>query len=110
MKYIPDKSIDMILCDLPYGNTECKWDNIIDLKLLWNQYKRIIKGTGIITLTCTEPFNSFLLEYGKDIFKYDWIWMKSNCTGFLNAKVRPMRKHENILIFSKSPITSKSSK
>jgi len=110
MDNVDNKSINMILCDLPYGNTECKWDNIINLKLLWNQYKRIIKDTGIIVLTCTEPFTSFLLEDGKDIFKYDWIWMKSNCTGFLNAKVRPMRKHENILIFSKSPITSTSNK
>lgn len=110
MHWIKDKSVDMILCDLPYGTTECKWDNIINLEILWKQYKRIITDSGIIALTCTEPFSSSLLKYGKDIFKYDWIWIKSNSTGFLNAKVRPMRKHENILIFSKSPITSTSNK
>ena len=106
MKQLPDESVDMILCDLPYGNTECKWDNVIPLDKLWNQYKRVIKSNGIIVLTSTEPFTSDLINSNREMFKYDWIWLKKNSTGFLNAKVRPMRKHENILVFSKSGITS----
>jgi len=106
MKDIPDKSVDMILCDLPYGTTECKWDSIISLDKLWKQYKRIINDNGIIILTATEPFTSKLISSNDTMFKYDWIWLKKNSTGFLNAKVRPMRKHESILIFSKAGITS----
>jgi len=108
MKDVPDKSIDMILCDLPYGTTECKWDMLIDLKLLWKEYERIIKDTGMIILFSGEPFTTTLINSNLKLFKYDWIWVKNNSTGFLNAKVRPMKKHENIIVFSKSPITSTS--
>jgi site-specific DNA-methyltransferase (adenine-specific) len=101
MKDIPDKSIDMILCDLPYGTTACKWDTIIPFEPLWEQYKRIIKDNGAIVLTASQPFTSALVMSNIKIFKYEWIWVKSKPTGFINAKNAPLKKHENILVFSK---------
>ena len=101
MKYIPDKSIDMILCDLPYGTTSCKWDVVIPFEPLWEQYKRIIKDRGAIVLFGSEPFSSYLRMSNIKQFKYDWIWDKSKPTGFINAKNAPLKKHENISIFSK---------
>lgn len=108
MKDIPDKSIDMILCDLPYGTTEAKWDSILDLKLLWGNYKRILKPNGIVVLTSTEPFTSVLNVSNLDWFKYDFIWNKLNATGHLNAKARPLKQHENISVFSEGSATSTS--
>ena len=100
MKYIPDKSIDMILCDLPYGITQNKWDSIIDLDKLWQQYKRVIKNNGMICLTCVEPFTNILINSKPSQFKfYDLVWDKISTTGFLNAKRRPLRRHEQILCF-----------
>lgn len=99
MKDIPDKSIDMILCDLPYGTTECKWDTIIPFEPLWEQYKRIIKDNGAIVLTASQPFTTDLINSARDIFKYELIWEKTNPTGFFNAKKMPLKIHENILIF-----------
>ncbi len=96
---IPDKSIDMILCDLPYGTTQNKWDSIIPLNLLWAQYKRIIKTNGVIVLTSMQPFTSELVHSNRDMFKYEWIWEKTQGTGFLNAKKQPLRNHEEILVF-----------
>ena len=101
MKDIKDKSIDMILCDLPYGTTACKWDNIIPFEPLWEQYKRIIKDNGAIVLFGTEPFSSQLRMSNFKMYKYDWIWIKNVPTGYLEAKNKPMRKSENILVFSK---------
>ena len=101
MKQIPDKSIDMILCDLPYGKTRCKWDIIIPFDKLWNQYNRIIKENGAIVLFGTEPFSSLLRLSNIKMFKYDWIWDKVKGTGFLNAKKQPMRNHEIISVFYK---------
>ena len=102
LKDIPDKSIDMVLCDLPYGRTMAKWDTNIDLELLWNIYKRIIKPDGNIILTCIQPFTSILILSNKEMFRYEMIWEKSKATGYADVKYRPMRKHENILCFSYS--------
>jgi DNA modification methylase len=99
MKDIPDKSIDMILCDLPYGTTACKWDTIIPFEPLWEQYKRIIKDNGAIVLTASQPFTSALVMSNIKMFKYEWIWEKTQATGHLDAKKKPMKAHENICIF-----------
>lgn len=105
MKEIPDKSIDMILCDLPYGTTRCKWDEIIPFEPLWEQYNRIIKNDGAIVLFATEPFASKLRMSNLKHYKYDWIWDKVKGTGFLNAKRQPMRNHEVICVFYKKQCT-----
>ena len=101
MKDIPDKSIDMILCDLPYGTTKNKWDSIIPLDKLWEQYERIIKDNGAIVLFSQMPFTAELTHSNLKLFKYEWIWEKDNGTGFLNAKKMPLKIHENILVFYK---------
>jgi site-specific DNA-methyltransferase (adenine-specific) len=101
MKLIPDCSIDMILCDLPYGTTQNKWDSLINLDLLWIQYKRIIKENGAIVLTAQSPFDKVLGVSNLKMLKYEWIWKKDKGTGFLNAKKMPLKAHENILIFYK---------
>ena len=101
MKDIPDKSIDMILCDLPYGTTTCKWDTIIPFEPLWEQYKRIIKDNGAIVLTASQPFTSALVMSNPKMFKYEWVWDKVSGKDFYQAKKRPLKQHENILIFSK---------
>jgi len=100
MKDIPDKSIDMILCDLPYGTTACKWDTIIPFEPLWEQYKRIIKDNGAIVLTASQPFTSALVMSNIKMFKYEWVWDKVSGKDFYQAKKRPLKQHENILIFS----------
>lgn len=100
MPNIPDKSIDMILCDLPYGTTACKWDTIIPFDPLWAQYKRIIKDNGAIVLTASQPFTSALVMSNPDMFRYEWIWNKNTPTGFLNAKNAPLKQHESICVFS----------
>lgn len=102
MKEIPDNSVDMILCDLPYGTTQNKWDSIIPLESLWKQYERIIKDNGAIVLTAAQPFTSVLVMSNIKIFKYEWIWKKDNGTGFLNSKKQPLRNHESILLFYKN--------
>lgn len=101
MKSIPDNSIDMILCDLPYGTTACKWDSVIPFEPLWEQYKRIIKDNGAIVLFGSEPFSTELRHSNLEMFKYDWIWNKINPFGFLDCKYRPMKTHEIISVFSK---------
>ena len=99
MKRIPDKSVDMILCDLPYGTTRNKWDSIIPLDLLWEQYNRIIKDNGAIVLTAQTPFDKVLGVSNLKYLRYEWIWQKDNASNFLNARRNPMKVHENILIF-----------
>jgi len=99
MKDIPDKSIDMILCDLPYGTTACKWDTVIPFEPLWGQYKRIIKDNGAIVLTASQPFTSALVMSNVKMFKYEWYWVKNRITGFANAKKQPLRNIEDILVF-----------
>lgn len=101
MKEIKDKSIDMILCDLPYGLTRCEWDKEIDLKLLWEQYERIIKDNGVICLFSQTKFFIKLVNSNGKLFRYDLIWDKVLTTGFLNANRQPLRKHEQIAIFYK---------
>ena len=101
MKNIPDGSIDMILCDLPYGTTRNKWDSIIPLDRLWEQYERIIKDNGCIALFAQTPFDKVLGVSNLKLLKYEWIWEKDNGTGFINAKKMPLKLHENILIFYK---------
>lgn len=105
MPDIEEKSIDLILCDLPYQVTaRQKWDVIIPFEPLWNQYNRIIKDNGVIVLFATEPFRTKLIYHNINNFKYDLIWNKNKTTGFLNAKKMPLRKHESILVFyKKSP-------
>ena len=105
MKDISDESIDMILCDLPYGTTACKWDSIIDLDLMWEQYKRIIKPNGAIVLTASQPFTSILTCSNLDWFKYEWIWLKNQGSNFANVKYQPMKEHESILVFAKGKTT-----
>ena len=104
MKNIPDKSIDMILCDLPYGTTACKWDTVIPFVSLWEQYERIIKDNGAIVLTASQPFTSALVMSNIKWFKYEWIWDKHIPRGFAYARHRPMSKHENILVFGEGKL------
>src|SRR5690625_4980063 len=101
MRDIPDGSVDMILCDLPYGTTRNKWDSIIPLDELWTQYERIIKDNGAIVLTAQTPFDKVLGASNLRLLRYEWIWRKPSGTGHLNAKRMTMKNHENILIFYK---------
>ena len=105
MKHIPDNTIDMIYCDLPFGTTQNKWDVIIPFELLWEQYKRIIKPNGAIVLHAAEPFASLLRLSNLDWYKYDWVWNKKRPTGQLNAKIQPLRQHEVICVFYKNQCT-----
>lgn len=99
MRDIPDKSIDMILCDLPYGTTHNHWDSVIPLDRLWEQYKRILKKGGVVCLTAQIPFSIDLAQSNRDWLRYEWIWEKNNSTGFLNANRMPLKLHENVLVF-----------
>ncbi len=102
MKDIPNGSIDMILCDLPYGTTACKWDTIIPFDKLWEQYERVIKPNGAIVLTASQPFTSALVMSNPKLFRYNVVWDKVNrYTGVLNANKMPLRIHEDILVFYK---------
>ena len=108
MKDIPDGSVDMILCDLPYGTTTCKWDSIIPFEELWKGYCRIIKDDGAIILFGSEPFTSILICSQISLFRYDLIWDKQKGCDFLNANRKPLKSHENILVFyKKSPTYNK---
>lgn len=102
MKEIPDGSVDMVLVDLPYGTTQCKWDSIIDFSSMWNCIWRIVKSNAAVVMTAQTPFDKVLGCSQLDYLKYEWIWEKTATTGFLNAKKAPMKAHENILVFYKS--------
>ena len=102
---IPDKSVDMINCDLPYHLTSCHWDVEIDLDELWTHYKRIIKDNGAIVLTASQPFTSKLVMSNLKWFKYEWVWYKSKCGSSFTAKYRPESKHENVLVFGIGKVT-----
>lgn len=104
MKEIPDKSINMILCDLPYGTTACKWDVIIPFQPLWEQYKRIIKDNGAIVLTASQPFTSALVMSNPKMYRHNWVWNKNNSAGFATAKIRPFSICEDVLIFGKNKV------
>ncbi len=105
MERIPDQSIDMILCDLPYGITQNQWDCLIPLDLLWEQYWRIIKPNGAIVLTSYGIFTAHLILSQPKTFKYKWVWEKSKSSNFLNAKKQPLRKHEDVCVFYKKQPT-----
>jgi len=101
MKQIDDNSIDMILCDLPYGITQCKWDSIIPLDKLWMEYNRITKDCSVVVLTSVQPFTSMLVMSNISYFKHEWVWEKDGGSNFGNVVREPMKEHENILVFSK---------
>lgn len=101
MKSIKDKTIDMILCDPPFGTIDCEWDNIIPFELMWEQYNRIIKDDGVIVLFSAQPFTTKLINSNLKNYKYSWYWMKNKATGFPFAKHQPMRKVEDINVFYK---------
>lgn len=101
MERIPDKSLDMILCDLPYGTTACTWDTIIPFEPLWVQYERVIKDNGAIVLTASQPFTSALVMSNPKLFRYEWIWGKDQGRNFQLAKKQPLKITESILVFYK---------
>lgn len=103
MRHIPDGSVDMILCDLPYGTTACKWDSVIPFEPLWEQYWRVVKPNAAVVLTAAQPFTSALVMSQIDRFKYQWVWDKVSVTGFANAKKQPLRHIEDVLLFYCSP-------
>jgi site-specific DNA-methyltransferase (adenine-specific) len=102
MAGLADASVDMILCDLPYGTTACKWDTVIPFDPLWAQYRRIAKRNAAIVLTASQPFTSALVMSNPREFKYEWVWQKEAGTGLLNAKKQPLRDHESVLVFYRS--------
>jgi DNA modification methylase len=102
MHQIPDGSIDMVLADLPYGTTACKWDSVIPFEPLWTHYRRLIKPRGAIVLFASQPFTSALVMSNPDWFRHEWIWSKSNGGGFLNANRAPLKRHESVIVFSES--------
>ena len=101
MKGIPDKSVDMILCDMPYGLTKCEWDKCINLSDMWENVSRIIKDRGAILLFSIQPFTTDLIQSNRKLFRYEIIWEKTQKTGFYNANRMPLKGHENILVFYK---------
>lgn len=103
MNDIPRESVDLILCDLPYGTTRCKWDTVVPLDELWQHYTRIAKPNAAIVLTAQTPFDKVLGSSNLKMLKYEWIWEKTAATGHMNAKKMPMKAHENILVFYKKP-------
>ena len=108
MKTIEDNSIDAIICDLPYGTTSCKWDSVIPFEPLWEQYKRVIKDNGAIVLNSQQPFTSALIMSNIEMYKYNWHWNKIKPSSFMNAKNAPMKKIEDICVFSKGTIANRS--
>lgn len=104
MKDIPDGSVDMVLCDLPYGTTGSKWDSVVDSKKLWEEYRRTVSDKGVIVLFGTEPFATCMRYDALDLYKYDWIWRKTTVTGFPHARNMPLRDYENLMVFSKAPV------
>lgn len=104
MKDISDKSIDMILCDLPYGTTACQWDVVIPFAPLWEQYKRIIKDDGAIVLFAGQPFSSALVMSNPKMFRHEWIYKKRCASNFAQAKYSPMKEHESVLVFGKGKV------
>lgn len=103
MRSIPDGSVDMVLCDLPYGTTQNKWDAVIPYELLWPEYRRIVRKGGAVVLTASQPFSSVMVASNLKDFKYEWVWVKTKITGVLNAKKMPVRKHEQVLVFAEAP-------
>lgn len=100
MKEVADGSVDMVLCDLPYGTTACKWDSVIPFNLLWEHYSRVLKPDGAAVLTSSQPFTTALIASNYEMFKYAWVWCKSRSTGFQDVNHRPLKAHEDVLVFS----------
>ena len=105
MVEIPDGSVDLVLTDPPYGTTACKWDAVIPFQPMWAQVRRVLKPNGAAVFTAAQPFSSALVMSNPDMFAYQWVWVKSKITGVLNAKKMPVRKHEQVLVFSNSVAT-----
>lgn len=105
MKMLPDKSVDMVLCDLPYGLTKNKWDSVIPFEELWKAYDRVTKPTAVIALHASQPFASALVMSNPKMFKHEWIWIKNRGSNFANTVREPMKEHESVLIFSKGKWT-----
>ena len=101
MKEIPDKSIDMILCDLPYGTTACKWDSVIPFNEMWEKIDKLIKDNGTILFFASQPFCSELIHSNINMFRHEWIWQKDKSGNFMNCKFEPMKVHEHIVVFGK---------
>lgn len=99
MKKLPDACIDMVMCDPPYGITDCRWDSIISLGSMWEQLKRVIRSKAAIVMTASQPFTTTLIASNRKMFKYCWVWDKVNATGHLQAKRMPMKRHEDVLVF-----------
>jgi site-specific DNA-methyltransferase (adenine-specific) len=102
MKDIPDKSVNLILCDLPYGTSACSWDSVINLQEMWKEYKRIIADDGAIVLFSQQPFTSILISSNLEMYKYNWVWEKDNGTNFLNSHYQPLKITEDICVFGKA--------
>jgi site-specific DNA-methyltransferase (adenine-specific) len=100
MKQIEDHSVDMILCDLPYGTTACKWDTVINFDQLWSAYKRVIKANGAIVLTASQPFTTLLIGSNLNAFKHSWVWDKKAAANIMNARNSPLKVHEDVCVFS----------
>lgn len=105
MKEIPDGSVDMILCDLPYGTTDCKWDSTLPLEILWQEYRRVLKKNGAVALTASQPFTSKLVMSNPDMFKVEWIWEKNAGSNFGTVKFVPMKEHESVVVFGQGKLT-----
>lgn len=103
MPALADKSVHMVLCDLPYGTTACKWDSVLPFEELWEQYKRIVVDNGAIVLTAAQPFTTALISSNMKMFRHTWVWEKNFATNFYHAKRMPLRRTEDILVFSKKP-------
>jgi len=98
---LPDNSVDMVCCDMPFGTTACKWDTVLPLDMLWCHYKRVVKENGAIVLNASQPFTSSLIMSNPKMFRHEWVWDKVKPSNFLNAKIEPLRQHESILVFGK---------
>lgn len=108
MADIPDGSVDLILCDLPYGTTACKWDSVIPFGPLWEQYRRITKKNAAIVLTASQPFTTILISSNMQDFRYCWVWEKSKASNFVHANYQPLKAHEDVVVFSRMPATNNS--
>jgi len=107
MKEIPDGSVDMVLCDPPYGTVKCRWDSVVDLNLMWAQLKRVIKPSGAIVITASQPFTSTLIMSCPDLYKYSWTWIKNRCGNFMAAKYKPLKYTEDIVVFGFGAVNTK---
>lgn len=102
MRGLPDSSIDMVLCDLPYGTTRNKWDSVLPLEALWREYWRVCKPKAVVVLTAVQPFTSALVMSQPRNFRHDWVWEKNKATGHLNSQRQPLRAHEDVLVFARA--------